>query len=345
MSTDWKDYLASQGAEFTNSSLTGFSQRPEATTDCRISVLASKSFIAISGPDSSKFLQGQISIHMDRLKPSEHRPGVGCTPKGRMYSSFRLLKTNDGYLLALDNSIAEHTISTLSKYAVFFKSDLKPAEQMVALGLSGSQCTEVMKQLGIDLPDDNLAVSVDGGYLIRIADSPERFELWIDQKAFPHWWEKLSPACTPSTDKHWLLLDIKAVHPSVTSDILEKYIPQHLNMATLGAVSFRKGCYTGQEIITRMQSLGQEKSRTYRTQFDSIKTLNTGDKLYDAQGKSVGEIIISTTVKTTETTEALAVVRVDIAETGKAFLDSEQTQEIRILPLPYTVDRKAELQQ
>ncbi|OED41363.1 hypothetical protein ACH42_14260 [Endozoicomonas sp. (ex Bugula neritina AB1)] len=349
MSIDWKEYLLSQGAVFQGSSLTGFSSQTEfhhtPPHENVISVLSHKSFITVSGPDAQKFLQGQISVHMEQLSPNQHRLGVACTPKGRMYTSFRLLNTGNDYLFSMDKGIVEHTLTTLGKYAAFFKSDLKHTKNMIALGLSGKNGADILTQLSIAIPEGDDTVTIKGGYVIQIEASSPRFEFWINSDNLSFWWEKLMTLCTPLAPTHWQLLDIESVIPSITEDTLEKYIPQHLNMPTLGGVSFRKGCYTGQEIVTRMQSLGQQKSRTYHLQSPEPVNIQTGDKIYDGNGKPIGETLISLLSEATSHTELLAVIRSEVAEQGKAYLDADQKHPVHVLPLPYTVDSKAELQQ
>ena len=345
MSIDWKEYLIHQGADFQGQSLKGFTTLPESRQSNVLSVLDNRSFMIASGSDTQKFLQGQISVHMDQLQALQHKRGVACTPKGRMYSSFHLLNTGSKHIFSMDTSILEHTLTTLGKYAVFFKSDLERTDDIIALGLSGEHCASVLQQLAITPPNDYQAVSIDGGHLLKIPGRLPRFELWIKPTSLPHWWEKLTPFCAPASSDHWSLLDIESVQPIVTEKILEKYIPQHLNMPTLGGVSFRKGCFTGQEIITRMQSLGQQKSRTYHLQISGQHNLPCGDKVYNNNGKTIGEVLASVYDTKEKMTELLAVIRIETAQQGTVYLDDQQQAPAKVLPLPYTVDTKAELQQ
>ena len=62
----------------------------------------------------------------------------------------------------------------------------------------------------------------------------------------------------------WLAADIAAGLPLVSAATSEQFIPQMLNLDLLDAVSFTKGCYTGQEIVARTHHLGRVKRRTMR---------------------------------------------------------------------------------
>ena len=344
MSTDWKAFIADQGAEFDGDGLRAFPGEPVARHSNAITVLSRRSFIRIEGFDAEKFLQGQLSVHMTQLPEMRHRPGVACTPGGRMYSSFRILHQPSGYLLAMDTDVAEHTLSTLGKYAVFFKSDLVTDSDLITLAASGDDIEAVLTSAGLALPDGDTALAIEGGYLLRVPGQTPRFEFWISQALLPQWWQKLAPHCQPAPESLARLLDIEAVIPSLHREIIEKYIPQQLNMPSIGGVSFRKGCYTGQEIVTRMQSLGQQKNRTYRLTLDNIQEIATGTKLFDDQGKATGEVINAVIDQHSGTTELLANLRIEAAGSGHIYLDEEKRQPLKVEAFPYGFDSKAELQ-
>jgi folate-binding protein YgfZ len=81
---------------------------------------------------------------------------------------------------------------------------------------------------------------------------------------------------------------IRAGIPEITEDYSEKFTPHMLNLDLLGAISFEKGCYTGQEVVARTQNLGKSKRRLMR--YRSNATLTIGDKLSDGD-RDVGEVI------------------------------------------------------
>ncbi|HBT58772.1 MAG TPA: folate-binding protein YgfZ, partial [Pseudomonas sp.] len=68
----------------------------------------------------------------------------------------------------------------------------------------------------------------------------------------------------PVSLNQWQLQRIRSGVGQVSDETREHFIPQMLNLQQLGGVSFRKGCYTGQEIVARMQYLGKLKRRMYR---------------------------------------------------------------------------------
>ena len=192
-------------------------------------------------------------------------------------------------------------------------------------------------------------------FLCRVVPTPLKVDTYckrildlnsgLIKEQLAHWWDILVPACTPASEHYQQLLDMEAVIPHVTAELVEKYIPQQLNMPSIGGVSFRKGCYTGQEIVTRMQSLGQQKNRTYRLLSDSELNLSCGDKLFDQNGKSIGEVLQSFFAEDSKKTEMLAVIRAEAAEQGVVYQDKALSIELNVQSLPYNIDARQELQQ
>lgn len=77
--------------------------------------------------------------------------------------------------------------------------------------------------------------------------------------------------------------------PTIDEQNTETYTPHMLNLDKLGAISFRKGCYTGQEVVARTENLGKSKRRLMRYQADA-DSISVGDKLSDGE-RNVGEVV------------------------------------------------------
>lgn len=303
--------------------------------------LTDHTLVRISGDDRQKFLHGQLSVHMEKLDPARHQRGVACTPKGRMYSSFRILNRGDDYLLALPSSIVEHSLTTLKKYAVFFKTTLEVVESARIFGISGQAAPSALTELCAQLPVNGEAVQTEGD--AWLLNTGGRFEFWCVNEQAEAIRQTLSASLPTTSADFWTLLDIEAVQPSLNEHTLEKYIPQDLNQPSIGAVSFRKGCFTGQEIITRMQTLGTAKRHCYHLRAFQPLTLNIGRPLFDAQGKAVGESV-EEAINASDQLDLLAVVKVDAVQSGQLFLDEQQLEPVEIFALPYLIDPKIELQ-
>ncbi|KKK49463.1 hypothetical protein LCGC14_3134810, partial [marine sediment metagenome] len=94
------------------------------STDNLIMPLSYYGFLAINGPDTAKFLQGQTTCDVSTINQQHSVNGAYCTPKGRMVSSFRLATTGpDSYLLRMRENIVASTQAVFAKYIVFSKAE------------------------------------------------------------------------------------------------------------------------------------------------------------------------------------------------------------------------------
>lgn len=95
------------------------------------------------------------------------------------------------------------------------------------------------------------------------------------------------------------------VIPWITAENSEEYVPQMLSLDLLGAINFKKGCYTGQEIVARMQYLGKHKRRLALIKADDPTDLQINADITDHNDKNAGKIVYS------EGDLALAVIRLE----------------------------------
>jgi folate-binding Fe-S cluster repair protein YgfZ len=117
-----------------------------------------------------------------------------------------------------------------------------------------------------------------------------------------------------------------------------------LNLQAVGGVSFKKGCYTGQEIVARMQYLGRLKRRLYRLALDADEVPAPGTGLFSpVHSTSVGEVVLA--ARTPENSvELLAVLQDDAVADGRISLGSAEGAPLVLLNLPYTLDSDREIQ-
>ncbi len=110
------------------------------------------------------------------------------------------------------------------------------------------------------------------GALIAIRVSPGRAELWVPSEQSEAVHSQLAAHLQQAGLNEWLLGQIRAGIGQVMPQTRELFIPQMLNLQAVGGVSFKKGCYTGQEIVARMQYLGKLKRRLYRLSLQASRT-------------------------------------------------------------------------
>lgn len=213
--------------------------------------------ISITGEESKSYLQGQLTCDVVKLDEHESTLAAHCDAKGKVWSIFRLFKHNDGYSLLLNASTVENSLKEIKKYSVFSKVKIEQSSN-VALGVIGSQATQFIDSLS----------EVRGnvrplGYGSAVKISHQRWLLLINEDSVETLLEKPTNALFSDTSI-WDMCDIHEGIPRITEEIQNSQIPQAFNLQSLGAISFSKGCYTGQETVARAKYRGTNKRAMYK---------------------------------------------------------------------------------
>jgi len=303
--------------------------------------LSHEGVLAVRGSDAAKFLQGQLTCNLNYLSDTQASLGARCTQKGRMQSSFRILLQGDGVLLAMASELLEPQLADLKKYAVFSKSKLTDeSAAWVRFGLMNAD--PALTGLGLELPAETHSV-VRNDTLIAIRVSPGRAELWVPAEQGDAVRSQLAATLEQTDPNEWLLGQIRAGIGQVMPQTRELFIPQMLNLQAVGGVSFKKGCYTGQEIVARMQYLGKLKRRLYRLSLATSEMPAPGTPLFSpSHNNSIGEVVIA--AKADQTVELLAVLQAEAADSEDVHLGALEGPRLQLLDLPYTLDRDREIQ-
>jgi folate-binding protein YgfZ len=303
--------------------------------------LSHEGVLAVRGVDASKFLQGQLTCNMDYLSDAKATLGSRCTQKGRMQSSFRALLQGDGVLLAMASELIEAQLLDLKKYAVFSKSKLTDeSASWVRFGINAGDGALVT--LGLDLGQDTDLVARNND-LIAIRVSPARAELWVPAEQAGDVRTRLAAQLPEGSLNDWLLGQIRAGIGQVFAQTREEFIPQMINLQAVGGVSFKKGCYTGQEIVARMQYLGKLKRRLYYLRLEASDAPQPGTALFaPVHPSSVGNVVLA--ARGAGHVELLAVLQADAVEDGNIRLGTPDGVALQLGELPYTLDAKLETQ-
>ncbi|WP_332846355.1 CAF17-like 4Fe-4S cluster assembly/insertion protein YgfZ [Pseudomonas lactucae] len=303
--------------------------------------LSHEGVLAVRGADAAKFLQGQLTCNLNYLSDTQASLGARCTQKGRMQSSFRIVLQGDGVLLAMASELLEPQLADLKKYAVFSKSKLTDeSAAWVRFGVANGD--HLLTGLGLGLPAETDSVA-RAEHLIAIRVSPDRAELWVPAESADTVRSQLAAHLDEAPLNDWLLGQIRAGIGQVMPQTRELFIPQMLNLQAVGGVSFKKGCYTGQEIVARMQYLGKLKRRLYRLKLDAAQMPEPGTPLFSpSHNSAIGEVVIA--AKADLSIELLAVLQAEAADSGDVHLGTLEGPGLHLLELPYTLDRDREIQ-
>jgi folate-binding protein YgfZ len=148
-------------------------------------------------------------------------------------------------------------------------------------------------------------------------------------------WESCESQAVPMDSNFWALQEIRAGVPTVYPETSEAFVPQMTNMQLIDGVSFTKGCYTGQEVVARMQYLGKLKRRMYLAHVHSEIAPKPGDELFaqgSTSGQGTGKVVDAQA--SGDGYDLLAVIEISSVEQGSVHL-GEAGPPLEILELPY----------
>jgi folate-binding protein YgfZ len=307
----------------------------------RITALSQYGLIAIDGPDTHKFLQGQTTCDWRKIDTEHAARGSYCNIKGRMVISFLAgMISSETALLRCHSDTTASGRDTLAKYIVFSKAKIRDAsEEFVALGLSGSLARQHIITAFGAAPEGLMAQTSDGqSVIVQLDDAGERFEYWGPAEAALNFWQAISTDANISDSQYWEQLNIAEGIGEVCASTQDVFIPQMLNYQLIGGVSFNKGCYTGQEVVARMQYRGKLKRRLYRAKLAG-KAFNhlPGSELFSDGAQSIGNLVMA--AQGEEHCELLAVLTEDAVSNGQIHF-AEESSFLQILELPYSIPTK-----
>lgn len=283
-------------------------------------------FITVTGKDAEKFLQGQMSCDLSLIDSNKACFGTLNTPKGRMYAFFKIIRIDEGFLFCVQEDTFKLVLEKLKKYVIFFKCDLSEAETFKSYGLINQPNSNTKNSL--KLPQLALALlRSDENITLQLPCKPDMYEVWSP--------DSLSDIDDHQAQEAWFAQETLNGLPELYSETQEKFILQYLNLQDLGAVSFNKGCYTGQEIIARMKFLGKQKKKMYLLKSETQYCASPHSEIYDSKGVKCGTTVRSHYSKETGSV-ALGILNINYTENESlVFLDSNLVHEFRIIKIQY----------
>jgi folate-binding protein YgfZ len=317
-------------------------------------------FVQITGPESKKFLQGQVSCNMDLLSPEKSLSGALCNLKGRVIADFRAIQAGDAIWLQTEIGMGQHLIDVLAKYIVFSKAEISLVSLAgKVIGLFSENGDEsfagLLDDLSLEsLPDqDNAAVCREDCIVIKLPAAQSRYQVISLSENTEALLAKILMQAESATEAEWDMLDIEMGIVHIHQQDSEQFTPQLLNYDVSGVIDFKKGCYTGQEIVARMFYRTTAKKRLYLLS-SSTRVSATDSVIYNEEGvEKTAEILRCSDALVSPTkTLILAILgtqamnsdsppRLSQASTGEAIapdtaptINSESF--LKFLTLPYT---------
>jgi folate-binding protein YgfZ len=259
--------------------------------------------LRVSGDDAAEFLHNQFINDVKALPVGAAQWNGWCTPKGRLLVTFALARDAEGYLLLLPAAFAEAIAKRLRMFVLRSRVKVEDVSASVTRhGLWGGAIPEVAFRLG-----------ADRGFAFGTA-----------------------PPGRPATLEDWSLSLIRDGVVQVVPGTQEEFVPQMANYDLIGGVSFKKGCYPGQEIVARTQYRGILKKRAVRVR--SAQPLSAGESVYSpAFGEQSAGMVANAAPSPDGGFEALVVAQLEAIGQGSLHQGLPSGPLLDILPLPYAL--------
>ena len=239
--------------------------------------------IRVSGKDNKKFLQGQLTNDIEKLS-DRYMNASYCTHQGKVIVNIQVFLSEDDVILLLSKSLSKYFIEKISKYVLMSDVKFMLYNEITTLWSLGDKAKELMREHKIE---ENKLCS-------RVSESEYMINMCMDN-TYQIRYVNLDSSNTCKFEYNELsetqtcLIDLFRLHTRLKIDNIEKFIPQVLNSDELETVSYKKGCYTGQEVIARTHYLGNVKKHTYLVTIDA--PINNETNVVNSDGESVGELI------------------------------------------------------
>jgi folate-binding protein YgfZ len=306
--------------------------------DCAICDLDHLGLIRISGADKREFLQGQLTNDINQVTPQLAQLSSYCSPKGRMLGSFWIFQRDDDLYLQLPRAVLPAIFKRLRMFVLRSNVQIEDVSADLArCGLSGICAADV---LPFAPKADKASETNDGLTVLKVPGEPTRFEVIGPADQVASLWQSASALADRVGPDFWTLADIRAGLPNVYEETAEAFVPQMANLQLIGGVSFTKGCYTGQEVVARMQYLGTLKRRMYRAHIDSTERPQPGTELFSPSsdsGQGAGRVV-DAAPSPDGGFELLAVLQISIADAGDLRLGGPDGPAVELLGLPYSYE-------
>lgn len=252
--------------------------------------------IEAKGDDASAFLHGQLTQDVALLGSDQARLAALCNAKGRMLASMVVVKlAGDHVLLAIRNDMLAGVLKRLQMFVL--RAKVKLSDQSAAWRVQGVLGRAVQGSVvGGSAAAWSRVDDADGAIWVRLPGAgPELARALILQRvATDEASASQSPAGRTGTptapSPAWLAAEILSGVAAVQPATIEAFVPQMLNYESVGGVSFKKGCYPGQEVVARSQFRGAIKRRACVV--ESGVALQAGQEIVDASdpGEACGVV-------------------------------------------------------
>ncbi|MEK7403187.1 MAG: glycine cleavage T C-terminal barrel domain-containing protein [Gemmatimonadota bacterium] len=255
-----------------------------------------------AGAKAADVLTGLVTNDVGTILPGQGLYAAALSAKGKIVSDLRILRTETDFITdasprsrdGWSGIVRKYVNPRLAKYS-------DESAVLSSLGVYGVQARHVVEQmtgigasaLAIMPAYTHVSLTRDSATII-VMHSPdlelEGFDLFVPAASFGALWSAAMHAhATPAGVGAWDIARIEAGRPEWGVDMDDSTMPQEANLDTLNAISYTKGCYTGQEVVARVHFRGHVNRMLRGLKFTgALPPVKAA--LFDSSSKQVGEI-------------------------------------------------------
>jgi folate-binding protein YgfZ len=290
--------------------------------------------IHVSGPDTTTYLQGQLTADIEQLSSQQALRTCLCDAKGKTIHIGLLSSWQSGVLLMGHLDSSHQALSSLRKFGVFAKADITDTQDSLSFFAGqGQQLIKIIEQIFAGTPNNTFEqIETTLGGVIKL-EGQDRFLFWLQKDDVS---KTLDYSGQLSDESIWQASEIYHGIPELREATHSQFVPQMMNLQVLNAISFTKGCYLGQETVARTKYLGRNKRALYILSTPNNVQIDIGASLKfktDDYWKKAGNVLRWVSAK--NQTLIVAILPSTFQPGSHLYVDDTVFE---IQPLPYSID-------
>ncbi|WP_343191816.1 hypothetical protein [Buchnera aphidicola] len=236
----------------------------------------------VSGKDSKIYLQNQFTNDITDLKENNYGFGSHCDVNGKIISVFLIFNNClNNYIYLQRKSISKIQNLEIKKYAIFSKVDIHTSTSLAAYGVFGKNSKIFLeKYFNISFKNNNLIKKNDFIFL-KINGIIKRYIIIANYKKIECLENKKNFHFETKKNFLWDLLNMEIGFPILEEKNCRKFFPFSLNLKKFNCISFKKGCYKGQEILSKIKYKNINNKRLFLIYGVSEKIPKIGENIFE----------------------------------------------------------------
>lgn len=300
------------------------------------------------GPRAAEMLTGLVTNDVLALSPGHGQYAAALSPKGRIVADVRIFARTDHLLVDVPPRARAGWDALVRKYInprvvpyIDIAGDMRQLAiaGVAARAILGGAAGVAREALAGLAPFAHIDAEISGcpAMIARIADlGADGYEVFFPSDAFGPIWQRLvAGGATPGGLLAWEIARIENGRPEWGIDIDETTIPQEANLEELHAISYTKGCYTGQEVVARIHFRGHVNRHLRGLRLGHSEPPPERSVLLSLDGKQIGDVR-SSALSPRMGAIALIMVRREVEMQSTVVVERESgTTQGQVVPLPF----------